>query len=109
MKFEYYDTVYTLYTRVSTYYANNNLAIEIVCWNEEDGTEPFASLTVNTQTILPANQAAVDTNNFPEAIQLIEEYRLGVPTGEYVYSGYCRYPIYEFNIQELKDYMIYHR
>ena len=106
MKFEYDDTVYTLCTRVRTYYNNNNLAIEIICWNEEDGYEPFAMLTVNTQTKLPANQAAVDTNNFPEAIQLIEEYRLGIPTGDYVYSGYCKYPVYEFNIQELKDYAL---
>ena len=106
MKFVYYDTVYTLYTEDSTYSANNNLAIQLLCLDEEDFLEPFATLTVNTQTVLPANQAAVDTNNFPEAIQLIEEYRLGIPTGDYVYSGYCRYPVYEFNIQELKDYTL---
>ena len=51
MKFVYYDTVYTLYTQVSTYYANNNLAIQLLCLDEEDFLEPFATLTVNTQTV----------------------------------------------------------
>ena len=36
MKFVYYDTVYTLYTQVSTYSANNNLAIQLLCLDEED-------------------------------------------------------------------------
>ena len=87
---------------VTTYANNKTLAIQLWC---EDG--PFATLTVN----LPDSQhnaecQYVDTNNCPWAEQFIEEYNLGAFTGYYGFSGFCMYPEYRFNIEELKKYAL---
>ena len=69
--------------------------------------EPYATLTVN----LPEqgggkNFAFVDTNNFPEAPKLISENKLGKPTGNFGYSGYCTYPEYEFDPSALEKFCL---
>lgn len=72
-------------------YANNdNIAIHLF----EVGKGPFCSLTVNI-TDLPAEQFALDTNNFPEAEVFCIANRIAHPTEQILNSGYCRYPIYE--------------
>ena len=52
------------------------------------------------------NRAYVDTNNFPEAMSLISEYRLGKLTGNIGASGYCNYPEYEFNLAEVEKHCL---
>jgi len=69
--------------------------------------EPYATMTVN----LPEygsrkNCAFVDANNFPDAPKLISEYKLGKPTGDFGYSGYCVYPEYEFDPAALEKYCL---
>ena len=69
--------------------------------------EPYATLTVN----LPGhssgkNCAFVDTNNFPDAPRLISENRLGRPTGDFGYSGYCTYPEFEFDPAALEKFCL---
>lgn len=69
----------------------------------DEKTYSFSTLTVN----LPdhscgKNRAYVDTNNFPAAMSLISEYRLGRLTGNIGASGYCNYPEYEFNLAEIE-------
>ena len=34
------------------------------------------------------------------------EYKLGKPTGHYGYSGYCSYPEYKFDMDEVRNYCI---
>ena len=81
-----------------TSYYNKRLAIEINC---EDG-EPFATLTVNLpdEPEPKANQAYVDTNNCPWAMDFIKENNLGRDTGAVGFSGYCVYPLVEFNVSD---------
>lgn len=80
-----------------TYY--NNLCISL----EKAYThEAYSTITTNI-TALPYNQAAIDVNNHPEAIELIEENGLGVNTGKSIKSGFCTYPIYEFFMDKLPD------
>lgn len=69
--------------------------------------EPYVTLTVN----LPEqggekNRAFVDTNNFPAAPKLIFENKLGRPTGNFGYSGYCAYPEYEFDPAALEKFCL---
>ena len=83
----------------SKYRNNNSLAIMLICKNEDGYEEPFATLTVNLgyDDIVDDIYQFVDTNNCPWAEEFIKENNLGTPTGVYGRSGYCSYPLYEFN------------
>ena len=85
---------------VKTKYAyNDNLAIMLVCTSGE----PYGFLTVNLNDNLPEEYAYVDTNNMPNAETFIEENNLGTFAGRWAYSGYCRYPLYKFNLDSMKE------
>jgi hypothetical protein len=56
--------------------------------------------------ILGKNQAFLDTNNCPEAPELIERLGIGRFTGVLGRSGYCIYPLYEFDMAELEKYIL---
>lgn len=91
---------------LDTYADNKRLAILITDW--EDGEEePFAPLTVNIpdEAVSGANCNFVDTNNLPYICTFIEENNLGKSTGRFASSGYCTYPEYQFNIDEIKKYI----
>ena len=62
---------------------------------------PFATLTVNLGEKLAKNQAYVDTNNCPWAEGFIEKYGLGKETGRIGMSGFCFYPLYEFDMEAI--------
>ena len=81
-------------------YRTGELAIQI--WNHEEG--PIATLTVCLPFggNLKENESYVDINNCPWAGKFIEQYELGEFTGRYGFSGYCTYPLYEFNMDKLQ-------
>lgn len=78
-----------------TYYDNLCISFETA-----DTHEAYSTITTNIEA-LPYNQAAIDVNNHPEAIEIIEENGLGVNTGKSIKSGFCTYPIYEFFMDKL--------
>lgn len=79
-----------------SYQNNGNLALQLIT----DCGEPYAMLTVNlSNKKLPANTAYVDTNNLPQAEEFISKNGLGFHLGKFAFSGYCCYPLYEFNIE----------
>lgn len=78
---------------VSTYHHFNNTSLQLI--DPEEG--PYATMTVNIAE-LPSGYAALDTNNFPEVEDIMAEYKLGTPTGFYLASGYCVYPVYKLNL-----------
>ena len=97
---------YDVWLRTSTYRNNNNLYVGLVCKEVEDGEEwyePFADITVNTESLKPG-YAAIDINNFPEAEQFITENKLAKFAKDYVISGFCVYPIYLFDMERLALY-----
>ena len=98
MKIKFCGNEYTL--EVSHYFNNNNLAL-VVHGGEE---EPYEVLTVNLGPLFDPTLGFVDTNNFPEAEQFIKEYKLGEPTGITRVSGFCVYPLYKFDMEEVKKY-----
>ena len=86
------------------YTTNGNLAIQLICEDEEyGGWEPYGGLTVNLNKKLPPNQAFVDVNNIPNAESFIEENGLGKSIGDFGLSGFCIYPIYEFDLEKLEE------
>ena len=103
------------YIILNRYKADNTLAIDLV---SIDG-EPITRLTVCTadeyhlMTAIntPDNISWVDINNNPTAMNFIDEYKLGEPVrinGRIAVfaSGFCEYPLYKFNLDELRKYTI---
>lgn len=86
---------------VAHYRDNNSLAVEAVCTNGE----PYATITVNLPApasfLADAHRAYVDTNNCPWAPAFLEENGLASPEDIVGRSGYCEYPLYNFNLDQL--------
>lgn len=103
MKFIEYDG-YKLYIEKSKYMVNNNLSLYL--WTEDDG--PYVSLTVNLPNYkLMENEVILDTNNFPDSVKIMEEYKLGKWTNNMAYSGFCVYPIYVMDMEEVEKYCVH--
>ena len=104
---DYYGNKVKVHLVFATYY-NKNLAIRI--WTDEG--EPWASLTVNLCdgkssepliNTLGEEYAFVDVNNFPEAIDFINRYKLAEFAGVTKRSGYVDYPLYKFDLNRLEE------
>lgn len=104
MNVRLYDTDYNICNiSIEKYANNNNIAIQL--YSDSEGyPEPFATLTVNLVPLNSDKLAYIDANNCPWAVDFIKEYNLGTPTGNMMGSGYCTYPEYEMNLEELKKY-----
>lgn len=99
MEYILFDKAYEVYANIGNYATTGNVAIELI---SKDG-EPFAMLTVNIYS-LENGFACIDINNCSGAIDLIKKYKLGKFTGDYAYSGYCKYPIYKLNMENINKY-----
>ncbi len=87
--------------RVNKYMADGSIAI--MAENRQDG--PIATITVCLcDKNLGENEAYIDTNNCPWALDFIKEYKLGTPTGRSRHSGFCEYPAVKFDALQLKLY-----
>ena len=73
----------------------NNLVLTI--FDPEEG--PFANITVNIEE-LPADEFAVDVNNFPDALGILVENRIAEYAGKQLRSGYCIYPVYRLILEK---------
>lgn len=110
MEVKLYDETYKINRiELNRYTADNALAIQLYCIDKDYGfEEPFATLTVCLgldKIIKPNdNRSFLDTNNCSWSEEFVEKYNLGKPTGFNGVSGYCTYPLYEWNIEELKKY-----
>lgn len=108
MKLKAYGNIYKVRVKVSSYVTNDALAIGLECWEEEyNYWAPFCVLTKNMGAAIPTtpekNLCAIDTNNCPFVEDFIKEYELGKPAGFSVSSGFCNYPVYQMNIDRLKE------
>ena len=98
---------YDVRLRTDSYRNNGNLYVGLICRIEEDDSEwwePYADITVNVGK-MEKNCGAIDTNNFPQATEFLEENRLATFTGRYEFSGYCAYPVYEFDMDKINMYI----
>lgn len=84
-------------------YANNGrIAISLIT-NEEGYPELFGCLTVNIDEPAPDYCGYLDTNNLSNAEKFVTENGLGEFTGFTGGSGYCKYPLYLFNVDKLRE------
>lgn len=81
-------------------YGNGNTAVLLI--DQETGEE-VVMMTVNLVELPLPEHAYIDTNNFPEAVEFIKENELGKPLGPTRQSGFCEYPLYELDLDKLKE------
>lgn len=94
-KAKLYDEEYNVDLEVG-HYSNGRLAILLT--DARDGS-PFSRLTVNIPTAYcPKDCAYLDTNTFRKAEQFVVENGLAESMEEVAFSGYCKYPLYKFNM-----------
>jgi hypothetical protein len=102
MKYELYGKVYEVEAYKGHYEKEDGpLAIQLI--DTEDGS-PFCTLTVNLcDGMAYDNYTYIDTNNVSHAAEFIRKNKLGVFTGVYGYSGFCKYPLYRIYKTKLKQ------
>lgn len=104
----YFDDIYTIDHTVSLvtdkYVENDNLYVGIISW-DEGYPEPWGDLTVNLGYECSKNCAYIDTNNNGQQIvDWLIENKLGRLTGKVERSGFCVYPEFEFDMNEVNKY-----
>ncbi|HEX2925041.1 MAG TPA: hypothetical protein VHP38_02085 [Ruminiclostridium sp.] len=97
--FTYHNKFGSTYSAIANLkmYGNGNTAITLTT---ADSNEPIATVTVNTDLILPKDQAVIKTYSENEGIdiELIKEGILLENIGETL-VGYCICPIYKVNLE----------
>lgn len=88
------------------HYANNgNLYVGMIVWDHPKFPEHWSDLTVNLGVKCAEDCAFIDTNNNGEKILLwLIENKLGNLTGRMQPSGFCLFPEFKFNMEELMKY-----
>lgn len=86
---------------INNYVNNNGMFIGLMC-SLEGGYEPYSDITVNLGIKAPDYCAYVDINNMHELENYIKDNNLGEFTGLVQRSGFIEYPLYMFNVDELR-------
>ena len=88
-------------------YRNNGTLAVIVMEVMPDGTEEeFDVITVNimeSDFLDGDNLAYIDTNNCSWAEKLLKQHKFAKDTGCWGHSGWCSYPLYEFNLEKFVE------
>ena len=87
---------------VDYFLADSSLALDVVTKN---GEAVARITTCLNRMIAVEDEGYVDTNNCPWAEEFIKKYKLGSPTGKYKSSGFCIYPLYKFDMDEIQKYV----
>ena len=86
---------------LSSYVENGNLYVGLIS-HDEGYPEPWQNLTVNLGEKCKDNCAFIDVNNNGSAIiDWLIVNGLGDVTGKIIPSGFCMYPEFEFDMDEL--------
>ena len=74
----------------------------------EEYFEPYCDITVNIpeEKLSGESCAFVDTNNAPFITEFLEKHNLAEPTGRLGFSGFCVYPEYKFNTEEISKHLL---
>lgn len=79
-------------------YSNGTLYIGLMSNNDF-----YTDLTVNLGEFLPYGCSYVNANDFPDATKFINDNKLGRFTGKVGYSGFCKFPLYRFDMERIKE------
>lgn len=101
MKYYNYYSVYgdyNIYFKIKKYYYGNT-ALQAYLKNGE----PFASFSVNFDFKFGDNTIAVDINNVEHADDMLEQYNIAEPTGLFIKSCFCEYPLMVLTERFIKE------
>ena len=93
--------------QLANYADNGSLYVGLIT-NEEGYPEPWSNLTVNLDKSFRCkeNCAYIDTNNNGDGIiDWLETNGFGEQTGRLVFSGFCIYPEFKFNMEEIMKHL----
>ena len=95
MQYFKYHGYNEVFIQLSHYTSNNRLAVLLI--DHDEG--PLATLTVNLpdEEDVESNEAFIDINNVPDALEFIIKNGLGFIKERVGYSGFCAYPMVYFN------------
>lgn len=94
-----FRTYENVYLAVDKYIADDTISLN--AWNAYEG--PIARLTVClADKSLEEDEAYIDTNNCPWAVDFLEGNGLAEPTWKFGRSGFCIYPVMKINLDEVK-------
>lgn len=88
---------------VMKYAQHGNTAI-VVYDHSEGYPQAYCNLTVNLCHLTDGDLAFVDVNNCPWAEEFITNLGIAIPTGVERKSGFVTYPLYLFNLDEVRKY-----
>lgn len=96
-----YGSIYPMSFKIANYINNGNLYVGLIT-HKEGYPESWQDLTVNLDIKCALNKAYIDTNNNGnDIIEWLEQNGLGYRTGNYMSSGFCEYPEFEFDMEIL--------
>ena len=96
-----YGTENPMSFELATYAENGNLFVGLIT-HEAGYPEPWSDLTVNLSIKCKPNCAYIDTNNNGnDIVDWLERNKLGKATDNLMASGWCLYPEFEFDMDEL--------
>lgn len=96
---------HNLYLTIDSYQNNDALAVIVMEVNEDGSEEYFDCITVNLwdSGMLGENRAYIDTNNCSWAEKMLKQHKFAKDTGYFGHSGFCTYPIYEFDLKKFSE------
>ena len=94
-----YETYKDCYFLTGNFMEDNSLSLEI--WNDEYG--PIADMTRCLGGACEG-YGFLDMNNCPWAAEFVKKLGIGKDTGLSRRNGYCIYPLYEFNMEKVREY-----
>ena len=109
LNYKFYEKEYPIYFELAQYASNDNFAVNMLT-DLEAVDEPFGCCTVNLGMKLQMGYAYIDENNLPGITDFLEENVLGSRImGCYAFSGFCKYQLFKFDMNELSKYTKYDR
>jgi len=104
--FDFYGDVHKVVLRKGTYQNNNTLAIQMVEVYDDGNEEMFGVITKNIDDsnylCKDNNCAFIDTNNMGnDIVKWLRENNVATCKGPVGFSGFCCYPLVEFNADVL--------
>lgn len=96
---------HSLYLVADTYENNGTLAVVVMEVFDNGTEEMFDVITTNLAWSDAADEthAYIDTNNCSWAEKMLKKMKFAKPTGFMGHSGYCTYPLYEFNLKKFHE------
>ena len=89
---------------VYRYTSNGCLYVGLNKRPDEHGDDYFGSVTVNLPGSVPEHCAYVNTNNLSGILPFLKEYKLAKPLPVIGTRGFCAYPLFQFDIERLREF-----